>query len=88
MVATLCFVFVVVGGVLIGFALVDALIDFIFYRKHSPNNVLPDCVGSILIYTQDGEAYLFLDTKLSPEELSKHSSVVLKVETRNVQSAL
>lgn len=57
-------------------------------QAYGPNNVLPDCAGSILIYTQDGEAYLFLDTKLSPEELSKHSSVVLKVETRNVQSAL
>jgi len=88
MFATLCFIFFVVVGVLIGFALVDALISFIFDRKHGPNNVLPDCVGSILIYSQDGEAYLFLDTELSPEELSKHSSVVLNVETRNVQSAL
>lgn len=88
MVATLCFVFVVVGGVLIGFALVDALIGFIFDQKRGPNNVLPDCAGSILIYSQDGEAYLFLDTELSPEELAKHSSVVLRVETRNVQSAL
>lgn len=79
MVATLCFVFVALVGVLIG---------VMFDREYGPNNVLPDCVGSILIYTQDGEAYLFLDTKLSPEEMSKHSSVVLTVETRNVQSAL
>lgn len=87
MVATLFFIFVALG-VLIAFALVDALIGFIFDRKHCQSNVIPDCVGSILIYSQDGEAYLFLDTELSPEELSKHSSVVLKVETRNVQSAL
>ena len=81
--------FIFIGlGVLIAFALVDVVISAIFDRKYGPNNVLPDCVGSILIYSQDGEAYLFLDTKLSPEELSKHSSVVLKVETRNVQSAL
>ena len=79
MVATLCFIFVALVGVLIG-----VMLD----REYGPNNVLPDCVGSILIYSQDGEAYLFLDTELSPEELSKHSSVVLKVETRNVQSAL
>lgn len=88
MVATLCFIFVVVGGVLIGFALVDALIGVIFDRKHGPNNVVPDCAGTVLIYTQDGEAYLFLDTELTPEELAKHSTVMFKVETRNVQSAL
>lgn len=88
MVATLCFIFVVVGGVLIGFALVDALIGFIFDRKHGPNNVVPDCVGTILIYTQDGEAYLFLDTELSPEELAKHSTVMFKVETPNQQAPL
>ena len=83
----LFFIFVALG-VLIAFALIDALISFIFVRKHGQSNVVSDCVGSILIYSQDGEAYLFLDTELSPEELSKHSSVVLKVETRNVQSAL
>ena len=83
----LFFIFVALG-VLITFALIDALISFIFVRKHGQSNVLPDCAGSILIYIQDGEACLFLETELSPEELSKHSSVVLKVETRNVQSAL
>lgn len=79
MVATLCFIFVALIGVLIG-----VMLD----QEYGPNDVVPDCAGSILIYSQDGEAYLFLDTELSPEELSKHSSVVLKVETRNVQSAL
>lgn len=88
MVATLCFIFVVVGGVLIGFALVDALIGVIFDRKHGPNNVVHDCAGTVLIYTQDGEAYLFLDTELTPEELAKHSTVMFKVETRNQQSPL
>ena len=88
MVATLCFTFVVVGCVLIGFALVDALIGFIFDRKHGPNNVVPDCAGSILIYTQDGEAYLFLDTELTPGDLSKKSEVIFKVETRNMQAPL
>ena len=78
-ISVLCFLFVVLIGVWGGVQL-DQL--------YGPNNVLPDCAGSILIYTQNGEAYLFLDTELSPEELSKHSSVVLKVETRNVQSAL
>ena len=79
MVATLCFIFVALVGVLIG---------AVFDRAHGPNNVVPDCAGSILIYSQDGEAYLFLDTELSPEELAKHSTVMFKVETRNVQSAL
>lgn len=88
MVATLIFIFVVVGGVLIGFALINALIDFIFDRKHGPNNVLPDCGGTVLIYTQDGEAYLFLDTELTPDELSKKSEVIFKVETRNMQAPL
>lgn len=88
MAATLCFVFAVVGGVLISFALVDVLIGFIFDRKHGPNNALPDCAGSILIYTQDGEAYLFLDTELTPEELAKHSTVMFKVETHDLQTPL
>lgn len=79
MVATLCFIFVALIGIWVGVQL---------DQSYGPNNVVPDCVGSILIYSQDGEAYLFLDTELSPEELSKHSSVVLTVETRNVQSAL
>ena len=88
MVATLLFIFAVVGGVLIGFALVDALICFIFDRKHGSNNVLPDCVGTILIYTQDGEAYLFLDTELTPEELAKHSTATFNVETQDPQLPL
>ena len=88
MFATLCFIFAVVGGVLIGFALVDALIGFIFDRKHGPNNVVPDCVGTVLIYTQDGEAYLFLDTELSPEELAKHSTATFNVETQDPQLPL
>ena len=79
MVATLCFIFVALVGVLFG---------AVFDRAHGSNNALPDCAGSILIYSQDGEAYLFLDTELSPEELAKHSTVMFKVETRNVQSAL
>lgn len=78
-VSALCFIFVALVGVWVGIRL---------DQDYGPNNALPDCAGSILIYTQDGEAYLFLDTELSPEELSKYSSVVLKVETRNVQSAL
>ena len=88
MVDTLCFTFVVVGGVLIGFALVGALIGFIFDRKHGPNNVVSDYAGSILIYSQDGEAYLFLDTELTPGDLSKKSEVIFKVETRNMQAPL
>lgn len=88
MVATLCFIFVVLAGVLIGFALVDALIGFIFDRKHGPNNVIPECVGSIQIYVQDGEAYLFLDTDLTPIEMAKHPEVILKVETPNQQAPL
>jgi len=79
MVATLCFIFVALVGVLIG---------VMFDREYGPNNVLPDCGGTVLIYTQDGEAYLFLDTELTPDELSKKSEVIFKVETRNVQAPL
>lgn len=76
---TLCFIFVGLIGVLIGVKL---------DREYDPNNVVPDCVGTILIYTQDGEAYLFLDTELSPEELAKHSTVMFKIETQDPQLPL
>lgn len=80
MFATLCFIFV---------ALVAVLIGAVFDRAHGPNNVLPDCGGTIvLIYEQDGEVYLFLDTELTPGELSKKSEVIFKVETRKVQAPL
>lgn len=83
----LFFIFVALG-VLIAFALVDALIGFIFVKKHGQSNVVPDCVGSIQIYVQDGEAYLFLDTDLTPVEMAKHSEVILKIETPNQQAPL
>ena len=57
-------------------------------QKYGPNNVIPECVGSIQIYVQDGEAYLFLDTDLTPIEMAKHSEVILKVETPNQQAPL
>ena len=50
-------------------------------QKYGPNNVTPECVGSIIIYNQDGEAYLFLDTALSPGELAEHSTATFNVET-------
>ena len=50
-------------------------------QKYGPNNVAPECVGSIIIYNQDGEAYLFLDTTLSPGELAEHSTATFNVET-------
>lgn len=79
MVATLCFIFVALVGVLIG---------VMFDQKYGPNNVMPECVGSIQIYVQDGEVYLFLDTDLTPLEIAKHSEVILKVETPNQQAPL
>lgn len=57
-------------------------------QEYGPNNVMPDCVGSILIYVQDEEAYLFLDTNLTPVEMAKHSEVILKIETPNQQAPL
>ena len=69
---TLCFIFVGLVGVLIGVKL---------DQKYGPNNVTPECVGSIIIYNQDGEAYLFLDTALSPGELAEHSTATFNVET-------
>ena len=50
-------------------------------QKYGTNNVTPECVGSIIIYNQDGEAYLFLDTALSPGELAEHSTATFNVET-------
>ena len=76
---TLCFIFVGLIGVLIGVKL---------DQECGPNNVTPECVGSILIYNQDGEAYLFLDTELSPDELAKHSTVTFNVETQDPQLPL
>lgn len=69
---TLCFIFVGLVGVLIGVKL---------DQKYGPNNVTPECVGSIIIYNQDGKAYLFLDTALSPGELAEHSTATFNVET-------
>ena len=50
-------------------------------QEYGPNNVTPECVGSIIIYNQDEEAYLFLDTALSPGELAEHSTATFNVET-------
>jgi hypothetical protein len=79
---TLCFIFVALVGVLVGVWL------HIGYEEtvHSVKSV--DTAGTILIYTQDGEAYLFLDTELTPEELAKNSEVMFRVKTRNVQAPL
>ena len=75
----LFFIFVCITGVLIGVKL---------GQKYGPNNVLPECVGAIQIYVQDGEAYLFLDTDLTPLEMAKHSEIVLKVVTQDSQTPL
>ena len=57
-------------------------------QEYGPNNVIPECIGSIELYVQDGEVYLFLDTDLTPLEMAKHSEVILKVETPNQQAPL
>lgn len=45
--------------------------------------------GTLLIaIDKDKEAYLFLDTELSPEELSYHKEVVFKVKTQDPQLPL
>ena len=75
----LLFVFVCLIGVLIGVKL---------DRKYGPNSVLPECVGAIQIYVQDGEAYLFLDTDLTPLEMANHSEIILKVVTQDPQTPL
>lgn len=73
---------------LIFVCLFGALIGVKLDQKYGPNNVLPECVGAIQIYVQDGEAYLFLDTDLTPMEMAKHSEIVLKVVTQDSQSPL
>lgn len=75
----LLFIFVCLTGVLIGVKL---------DRKYGLNNVLPECAGAIQIYVQDGEAYLFLDTDLTPMEMASHSEIILKVVTQNPQAPL
>ena len=77
----LFFIFVCITGVLIGVKL---------DQKYGPNNVLPECVGAIQIYVQDGEAYLFLNTKLTPNEIAKHHEIILNVdvETQDPQCPL
>ena len=75
----LLFFFICLIGILIGVKL---------DQKYGPNNVLPECVGAIQIYVQDGEAYLFLDTDLTPLEMAKHSEIVLKVVTQDSQTPL
>ena len=77
--AALCFIFSCVIGVYIGVQL---------DQKYGQNNVVPECVGSIIIYNQDGEAYLFLDTALSPGELAEYSTAIFKVETQDPQLPL
>ena len=57
-------------------------------QKYGPNNVLPECVGAIQIYVQDGEAYLFLDTDLTPLEMANHSEIILNVVSQDRQSPL
>lgn len=75
----LLLIFVCLIGVLIGVKL---------DQKYGPNNVLPECVGAIQIYVQDGEAYLFLDTDLTPLEMASHSEIILKVVTQDPQTPL
>lgn len=75
----LLFFFICSIGILIGVKL---------DQKYGPKNVLPECVGAIQIYVQDGEAYLFLDTDLTPLEMAKHSEIVLKVVTQDSQTPL
>lgn len=79
LVSALCFLFVGLIGIWAGVQL---------DQSYGPNNVIPDCVGSIQIYVQDGEAYLFLDTELTPIEMAKHSEVILKIETPKQQLPL
>lgn len=70
--AVICFILCCLIGIYIGVQL---------DQEYGPNNVTPECVGSIIIYNQDGEAYLFLDTALSPGELAEHSTATFNVET-------
>lgn len=68
--------------------LIGVLIGVILDRKYVRDNVLPECVGAIQIYVQDGEAYLFLDTDLTPLEMASHSEIILKVVTQDPQTPL
>ena len=44
--------------------------------------------GTLVIYKDGDEAYLFLETKVKPDELAKYKDVIFKVETRNQQGPL
>ena len=74
--------------ILVFVCLIGVLIGVKLDQKYGPNNVLPECAGAIQIYVQDGEAYLFLDTDLSPLEMANHSEIILKVVTQNPQTPL
>ena len=74
--------------ILVFVCLIGVLIGVKLDQKYGPNNVLPECAGAIQIYVQDGEAYLFLDTDLTPMEMASHSEIVLKVVTQDPQAPL
>lgn len=75
----LCGTFVVLFGICLGIKLERRLL-----RDVSTVGT----AGTLVIYKDGDEAYLFLETKVKPDELAKYKDVIFKVETRNQQGPL
>ena len=72
-------IFVVIFGICLGIKLERRLL-----RDASTVGT----AGTLVIYKDGDEAYLFLETELKSDELAKYKDVIFKVETRNQQGPL
>lgn len=72
-------IFVVIFGICLGIKL---------ERRLAKDVSTVGTAGTLVIYKDGDEAYLFLETELKPDELAKYKDVIFKVETRNQQGPL
>lgn len=78
------FVYIVVSAFLLAIGIWFGVTQV---KKQEPKK---NYAGTLLIYVQDDEAYLFLDTEKKPADLISEKEVVfkIKVETHDPQSPL
>ncbi len=72
-------IFVVIFGICLGIKL---------ERRLAKDVSTVGTAGTLVIYKDGDEAYLFLETELKPDELAKYKDVIFKVETRKQQGPL
>ena len=72
-------IFVVIFGICLGIKL---------ERRLAKDVSTVGTAGTLVIYKDGDEVYLFLETELKPDELAKYKDVIFKVETRNQQGPL